>query len=166
MKKIKCPYCKKKVSYAAAFFEKNRGEHTCKSCGKNSTIFFLKSFKYIIALTVMIALIIMFISITPENINDLMGVVWVVVPFVVLYFVSPFFFRLIPLKRKRYKGKNGEYISGDERIDPTPASGSTRIMTTVDLSGSENRFDTQKTKVIPVVDVFNDSQEFTDISNL
>lgn len=98
MKKTKCPYCGKKLGYFSAFAEKKRGEHTCKSCGRHSNIFFSKAYKFLILFTIILAVFLVVISISPSYIGNLWCMLLVAVPFLLLYLVTPFFLKLVPLK--------------------------------------------------------------------
>lgn len=158
MKNAKCPYCKKKVSYLAAFSEKNNGEHTCRKCGKNSTIYFIRNYKIAIALAIIAAVIIMFICISPENVNNLWGFLFVIIPFAVLYLITPLFYRLVPLKKKKKKADNLDmYNTNSENY-----TGATRIINKVGTNEIEQDFTTQQTRIMPKVT----DEEFTDISNI
>lgn len=98
MKKTKCPYCGKKLGYFSAFSEKKRGEHTCRNCGRHSNIFFSKAYKFLIVFTILIAGLLVAISISPSYIGNLWCALLVFVPFLLLYLVTPFFLKLVPLK--------------------------------------------------------------------
>lgn len=164
MKKIKCPYCGKKVPYILAFSEKDKGEHICKRCGKNSTIYFVKAFRVAILITLILSLIIMFISISPKHVNNLWGMLWVAVPFFILYLFTPMFYRLVPIKRKKStsQGTDTGFISHD----PILASGSTKIMPKVNEDTYEQyRTDVQKTRIMPAVDGKR-TDDYTDISKI
>lgn len=98
MKKTKCPYCGKKLGYFSAFAEKKRGEHTCNNCGRHSNIFFSKAYKFLIIFTIILAVLLVAVSISPSYIGNLWCALLVVVPFLLLYLVTPFFLKLVPLK--------------------------------------------------------------------
>lgn len=98
--KTRCPYCGKKLGYFQAFIEKKRGEHTCSHCGRNSTIFFSTTYKVLIVLAILLAVALVIISINPYFIFGLWGMLWVAVPFVILYIITPFFLKLVPIKKK------------------------------------------------------------------
>lgn len=98
--KTRCPYCGKKLGYFQAFIEKKRGEHTCSHCGRNSTIFFSTTYKVLIVLAILLAVALVIISINPYFIFGLWGMLWVAVPFIILYIITPFFLKLVPIKKK------------------------------------------------------------------
>ena len=98
--KTRCPYCGKKLGYFQAFIEKKRGEHTCSHCGRNSTIFFSRTYKVLIVLAILLAVALVIISINPYFIFGLWGMLWVAVPFIILYIITPFFLKLVPIKKK------------------------------------------------------------------
>ena len=139
--------------------------HICKKCGRSSTIYFVRAFKVTILIAVIFALILMFVAISSTFVDTLWGIVWVFIPFAILYLSMPTFYRLVPIKRKKQQNKP----LPDEKIiyDPTPASGSTKIMPFVNEQSAENRFvNDGKTKVMPVVNENTNEDDFTDITNL
>ncbi len=100
MKKTKCPYCGKKLNYFQAFAERKRGEHTCNGCGRNSTVYFSKSYKLLIAIAILLAVVLVVISVNSFFVIGLWGMLWVALPFLLLYLVTPLFERLVPIKKK------------------------------------------------------------------
>ncbi|MEE1154263.1 MAG: hypothetical protein UH241_03815 [Acutalibacteraceae bacterium] len=100
MKKTRCPYCGKRLNYFQAFAERKRGEHTCNGCGRNSTIYFSKSYKFLIAVAILLSVVLVVISINSFFVIGLWGMLWVALPFLLLYLVTPFFERLVPIKKK------------------------------------------------------------------
>lgn len=152
MKKTRCPYCGKKLNYFQAFIERKKGEHTCRNCGKNSTVYFSKSYKLVIGITVVLAVVLVIISISPYFISDLWGMLWVAIPFLLLYLITPFFLKLVPIKKKN----NLDY---DRFENNSSSNDSTKIM---------NKFDgdNSKTKIMPSLDIDNSNDEFLDISDL
>ena len=154
MKKTRCPYCGKKLNYFQAFIERKKGEHTCRNCGKNSTVYFSKSYKVAIGITVLIAIVLVVISINPYFISDLWGMLWVAIPFLLLYLITPFFLKLVPIKKKN----NFDYDKFEDNSSSVSFS-STKIMNKADGDNS-------KTKVMPSLNVDDSNDEFLDISDL
>lgn len=100
MKKTKCPYCGKKLNYFQSFAQRKKGEYTCTGCGRNSTVYFSKSYKFLIAVAVLVAVVLVIISINSYFVSGLWGMLWVAIPFMLLYAITPFFLRLVPMKKK------------------------------------------------------------------
>ena len=98
MKITRCPYCGKKMNYFQAFAERKQGEHTCRNCGRNSTVYFSKSYKLIVGITILLAVVLVIIAINPFFIENLWGMLWVALPFLILYIITPFFLKLVPIR--------------------------------------------------------------------
>ncbi|HIR03797.1 MAG: hypothetical protein U0M23_00100 [Acutalibacteraceae bacterium] len=172
MRNLQCPYCGKKVSYISAFLEKSEGEHTCKKCGRNSTIYFRKAIRGAILATILIAVGILIAWLLVGKKDQLWGMLWVLIPFIIFYLCTPLFFRLVPLK-VHTAGQTDKKIT-KKRIYrptvPTAASGSTRVMPRVSNIGGEYIFlDEEKmedtsTKIIPTIKE-NQEEEYLDISS-
>lgn len=147
MKRTKCPYCGKRLSYFSAFAEKKKGEHTCKTCGRASNIFFSKLYKILIALTVAISVILVTVAISPAHISNLWGMLWVAVPFLVLYLVTPFFLKLVPLKKNNKLDFDSYEMSMDDDTSNTNSNiydditSNTKIMSQIHLDDEEEFFD-------------------------
>lgn len=171
MKERKCPYCGEKVPYFTAIMEKEMGEHTCKKCGRNSTVYFVKSLRAAIIVTIIVAAAILGIWFFIGNYENLWGMLWVFLPFAVFYACTPLFYKLVPLKigsapqKREQKAKRAEYYN------PMPASGSTKVIPNVSqVSGEFLLVDDDmegSTKVIPTVtedDIY--GGEYMDISEI
>ena len=129
MKKTKCPYCGKKLGYFSAFSEKKRGEHTCNNCGRHSNIFFSKAYKFLIIFTILVAVLLVVISISPSYIGNLWCMILVAVPFLLLYLVTPFFLKLVPLKNNNNLDFEKFETSTMDKIDDV--SSETKIMSQI-----------------------------------
>ncbi len=151
MKRTKCPYCGRRLSYFSAFTEKKKGEHTCKGCGRASNIFFSKLYKVLIAITIIISAILVTVAISPQYISNLWGMLWVAVPFLVLYFVTPFFLKLVPLK----KNNKLDFDSYDMSMYDENANSNSDIYDDI----------TSNTKIMSQIHL-DDEDEFFDISDL
>lgn len=137
MKKTKCPYCGKKLGYFSAFSEKKRGEHTCRNCGRHSNIFFSKAYKFLIVFTILISGLLVAISISPSYIGNLWCALLVVVPFLLLYLVTPFFLKLVPLKNNNTFDFEKFETSTMDKIDDV--SSHTKVMSQIN-SMSDDEF--------------------------
>lgn len=149
MKKTKCPYCGKKLGYFSAFTERKRGEHTCSNCGRHSNIFFSKAYKFLIIFTILIAVLLVIISISPYCIGNLWFMILVAIPFLILYLITPFFLKLVPLKN------NNKFDF--EKFD-TLADDTTTVIDKFDDALSQTKIMSQINSV--------DNDEFMDISDI
>ena len=61
MKKKKCPYCGKRVSYSLAFASRRRALYVCPRCGKESKVTINKKILLLFAACVIISIAIMLI---------------------------------------------------------------------------------------------------------
>ena len=169
MKEKKCPYCGQKVSYVTAIMEKEKGEHTCKKCGRNATIYFVKALRAAIIAAIAVSAVILAVWLVIGDYTNLWGMLWVFLPFLVFYACTPLFYRLVPLKttssaKPEIEKKDGGFYY------PTPASGSTKVLPNVSqVSGEflliDDDMDGGATKVIPAVKEGNTAEEdYLDIS--
>lgn len=139
MKKTKCPYCGKKLGYFSAFSEKKRGEHTCNNCGRHSNIFFSKAYKFLIIFTILVAVLLVAISISPSYIGNLWCMLLVAVPFLLLYLVTPFFLKLVPLKNNNTFDFEKFETSTMDKIDDV--SSETKVMSQIHSMGDDEFMD-------------------------
>jgi len=145
MRKTRCPYCGKELNYFQAFMQRKHGEYKCRRCGRNSTVYFSNVFKFAIAVAVLISAVLVVIFIQPKFIQNLWGMLWVAVPFLLLYLATPFFVRLVPIIKKK------KHIAYDRFSEPS--------------ADAEN----SKTKVVPRIsssDEVTGDVGFMDISHL
>jgi len=169
MKAKKCPYCGQKVSYLTAIMEKDKGEHTCKKCGRNSTIYFIKALRAAIIAAVAVSAVILTVWLVLGDYTNLWGMLWVFLPFLVFYVCTPVFYRLVPLKTSSSAKQEKEKKAGGFYA-PTPASGSTKILPNVSqVSGEilliDDDIDGGSTRVIPAVKEGNAAgEDYLDIS--
>lgn len=162
-----CPYCGQKVSYLTAIMEKDKGEHTCKKCGRNSTVYFVKALRAAIIAAVAVSAVILTIWLVAGDYTNLWGMLWVFLPFLVFYVCTPVFYRLVPLKTTAAKAEKEK--KDDGFYYPTPASGSTKVIPNVSqVSGEfllvDDDMDVGATKVMPAVKDGNPDDEYLDIS--
>lgn len=150
MKITRCPYCGKKMNYFQAFAERKHGEHTCRNCGRNSTVYFSKSYKLVVCVAILLAIVLVIIAINPFFIESLWGMLWVALPFLILYIITPFFLKLVPIKKKKDNidyGRFENFLSGDTQI-------------------SNEIEDTSRTRIVPNLEIDKKSDEYLDISDL
>ena len=152
MKRTRCPYCGKRLNYFQAFAERKQGEYKCKRCGRSSTVYFSRTYKFLVGVVVLLAIVMVIIFTTPVFIRNLWGMLWTAVPFFILYLVTPFFLRLVPIKKR----KTIDYDKFEE------SSHSHRK-----TSSDDDLISNAHTKTVPSLKVSSDtSDDFLDISEL
>lgn len=100
-RKARCPYCGRKVGFAASWVLKREGEYRCPKCGRCSNVR-QDSLVYPLAATAVILSAVFFVIeiLFVKNIN-LPGFVLVLLPFAVFYLLCPLLVRLRPLEPRR-----------------------------------------------------------------
>src|SRR5574344_1063637 len=101
MKRKKCPYCGKRISYFTLFSEKRQGEHICRRCAKESKIVVRKSILLYFFLAIIAAAVITIMWIGLGFSNNPIGIIGVAIPLIIFYFMTPKFIRILPLKKYR-----------------------------------------------------------------
>lgn len=114
MKLAKCPYCGRRLSYHTAFYYKNKGEYECSRCNKKSNVSHKKTLWLALALTVLVAAIIMIIDIVYYAETEPFVFLTVFIPFILFYLFVPFFVNLRPLKKYR------EFVNRRQRYNTKP----------------------------------------------
>lgn len=109
-----CPYCHRKVSYLGAGILKTKGEHSCSGCKCISNVVIHRALYGIAGGAVVSALIILLIYSAYGQHDDIRGVLYVLVPFLIFYILVPFFVKLEPCNDKSAVNKL------NRRIDPVP----------------------------------------------
>lgn len=101
MRKQKCPYCGKRVSYMSAWSSRRKGSFLCQRCTKESKVVISKSIYLVFAVFALVSLAIMAGMIFTNNINNPLGIVLVAIPLLVFLFLTPRFVCYEPLKKYR-----------------------------------------------------------------
>ncbi len=170
--KYLCPYCSRKVKYFTRLVEHNLGEHKCKHCKKKSNISQNKTmWLLLLGAVIFAALIMIFYFVCQKSINRaneetgaygflcflffgkatvIKWIMWEAVPFLVFYFVSPFFITYKP--QQRFVEQTTSSIDLDIPNMPSVNNGATR-----GIDGG--------TKIIPKADEGEFVGEFEDISS-
>ena len=152
MKRTRCPYCGKRLNYFQAFAERKQGEYKCKRCGRSSTVYFSRTYKFLVGVVVLLAIVMVIIFTTPVFIKNLWGMLWTAVPFLILYLVTPFFLRLVPIKKR----KTIDY----ERIEESSHKHG-------GIGSDDDIISNADTKTVPNLGVSSEtSDDFLDISEL
>ena len=101
----RCPYCGKKISYINSMFLRKQGEYYCYKCQCTSNIVIHRGLYALASIVCVISFLIMLLFSMFGNHEDLRGMMWVVIPFMVFYIAVPFFIRLEPFNDKIYPQK-------------------------------------------------------------
>lgn len=152
MKITRCPYCGKRLNYFQAFYKRKRGEHICRGCGRNSTIYFPTSYRAVVGVVVILAIILVVIFTSEYFSQNLWCMLYVAVPFLLLYLITPFFLRLSPIKKN---GSKVHYnVDTPKSNDASIPSSETKIMDKINFDGvdDEEEFD------ISNLDVYKESE--------
>ncbi len=99
MRKKKCPYCGKRVSYSLAFSSRRKALYICPRCGKESKVTINKKILILFAVCVIIAVAVMMIWIFADLTSNPLGIIMVALPLVIFAFVSTRFLNYEPLKK-------------------------------------------------------------------
>lgn len=105
----KCPYCGKKISYFTLMCEKKKGEHFCDQCHKESKICISKNIVMFYICTVVLALIITALLIALKSYDEnIVSCLYVAIPFVIFWLISPVFIIIKPYKKYREWVENNQ----------------------------------------------------------
>lgn len=99
MKITKCPYCSKQLTFFQAFINRNRGEFFCNKCKKESNILIKKTLIIPFLLALILSILILFAFLFLTDKTNLWFLLFVMVPFIGFYFITPFFVVLKPRKK-------------------------------------------------------------------
>lgn len=146
MKLANCPYCKRKMSYLSALLHKTDGEYVCSRCERESNLYIKKRLFTLFGITMAVALIILICYLSFGNAESLLGIFLVSIPFIIFFFITPFFIRLVPLKK--YKKEV------TEKIPVVPAQ---------NIPSIEDEYVKTTTRVIPSIGTDADYEEKTAI---
>lgn len=95
-----CPYCHRKVSYFGAGILKTKGEHCCTGCKCISNVVIHRALYGIGGGAVVLSLILVLVLSTYMKHDNIWGIIFVLLPYLVFYIVSPFFIKLEPCNDK------------------------------------------------------------------
>ncbi|MBR2715806.1 MAG: hypothetical protein IKB73_06360 [Ruminococcus sp.] len=99
MKITKCPYCGKQLTFMQAFIMRSRGEYYCNKCKKESNILIKKTLLIPFLFTLVLSLLILAVFLIATDKTNIWFMLFVAVPFIVFYFLTPFFVVLKPRKK-------------------------------------------------------------------
>lgn len=113
MRLAHCPYCKRKMSYTDSLLNKTSGQYICRRCGNESNIHIKKRIMMLFAGVLSVALIITILFLTALSDFLPLGIFIVSVVFIFFFLITPFFIRLVPLKKymeMQEKAKENEKV--------------------------------------------------------
>ncbi len=99
MKKNRCPYCGKRVSYVSAYAIRRKAEYVCPKCGKESKVVIKKRVILVFLLCAVISVGIMLAWIFGNLSANPLGILLVAIPLIVFAIISPKFVEIEPLKK-------------------------------------------------------------------
>jgi len=101
----RCPYCGKRISYPGIMLMRKKGEHYCYKCQCTSNVVITSGLSALAAFVCVLSFLLMLLFSMFGDHGELKNILWVVLPFVVFYFASPFFIKLEPFNDKIYPMK-------------------------------------------------------------
>lgn len=99
MKKKKCPYCGRRVSYISSFVSRRKAEYICPRCGKESRVVINKLVIVAFIICAIISLVILALWVFLKMTSNMLGIALVALPLIVFLFISPKFVRYEPFKK-------------------------------------------------------------------
>lgn len=119
----RCPYCDKEISYVKAMSIRRRGEYYCPKCKKESNIHIKKTIWIFFIAMVILALAILGFYLFMTNRENILFMLFVMIPFIIFYLVCPIFVRLRPKKKFQDSLYDTEMVNTPiSTPDPTVAS--------------------------------------------
>lgn len=124
MKLTKCPYCGKKLTYFQAFFNRTRGEFFCNKCKKESNILIKKTLLIPFFIALLFSLVILFAFFFMTDKTNLWFMLYVIIPFIGFYLLTPLFVVLKP-RKKHMDALYDTDIIDSPIVDPDPTMAET-----------------------------------------
>ncbi len=124
MKLTKCPYCGKKITYLQAFFNRTRGEFFCNKCKKESNILIKKTLLIPFFIALFFSLLILFAFFFMTDKTNLWFMLFVIIPFIGFYLLTPLFVVLKP-RKKHMDALYDTDIIDSPIVDPDPTMAKT-----------------------------------------
>lgn len=121
--KRKCPYCGSDISYIQALTEISGGEHTCPVCNKNSNIEHSKKIYLPAAILLGIAIlaaVLTFLLSGKSNIILILSCVFILVPFIIFFFMTPMYYNLNPIRNEAITPVAKQKIKSKKKSQITP----------------------------------------------
>lgn len=95
-----CPYCHRKVSYFGAGILKTKGEHSCTGCKCISNVVIHRTLYGIGGGAVVLSLILVLVFSAYMEHDNIWGIIFVLLPYLIFYIIAPFFIKLEPCNDK------------------------------------------------------------------
>ena len=124
MKLTKCPYCGKQMTYFQAFFNRTRGEFFCNKCKKESNILIKKTLLIPFFIALLFSLVILFAFFFMTDKTNLWFMLYVIIPFIGFYLLTPLFVVLKP-RKKHMDALYDTDIIDSPIVDPDPTMAET-----------------------------------------
>ncbi len=124
MLNCRCPYCGKEVSYFKGMSIRRQGEYYCPKCHKESNVYIKRTIWVCFLAVVIFALIILGFYLFMTNRENLLFILFVMIPFLIFFLVSPAFVRLRPMKKFQDSLYDTEMVNATA-ADPDPTMAST-----------------------------------------
>lgn len=96
----RCPYCHRKISFFGAMILKTKGEYCCTRCNCISNVVIKRSIYGIASFACILAMLILVLYLSFGDHGSIWGVVYLLLPFLLLYIIIPFFVGLEPCNDK------------------------------------------------------------------
>ncbi len=133
MKKTRCPYCGKPLSYFQALLIRKKGEYFCNKCKKESNIYIRKTILIPFIFVLIFAALVLFIFFFLTDRDNLWFMLVMAVPFFIFYLITPTFVRLRPKKKHMDVLYDMEMVESQTNDpDPTMARSSKVVPAFVD----------------------------------
>lgn len=100
VKLSRCPYCGRKISYIGSMFLKSKGEFNCDRCKCVSNVVINRALYGIASGVCVLAFLIVVLYTQFGDHGSLLGILWVLLPFLAFYILIPFFVTLEPCNEK------------------------------------------------------------------
>ncbi len=99
MKRKKCPYCGRRVSYSSAFNSRRKAEYVCKRCGRESRVVINRTVIPVFIICAVLSAVIFFLWVFFHMTHNPLGIAAVALPMIVFGIISPRFVRFEPLRK-------------------------------------------------------------------
>lgn len=130
MKLTKCPYCGKQMTFFQAFIYRTRGEFFCNKCKKESNVLIKKTLLIPFFIALLLSLLILFAFLFMTDKTNLWYMLFVIIPFICFYVLTPFFVVLKP-RKKHMDVLYDTGIIESPIVDPDPTmAGTSKVVPT------------------------------------
>ena len=99
MKRKKCPYCGRRVSYSSAFNSRRKAEYVCKRCGRESRVVINRTVIPVFIICAVLSAVVFFLWVYFRMTYNPLGILAVALPLIIFGIISPKFVRFEPLRK-------------------------------------------------------------------